>query len=132
MEHNLFPLEFQGIGYNLIEEIETEYALHVINKQKENRVIIPREIKQNAHYQQVALMIADNISNLKRTLSGSGTSPRVNSILVIKEDQLRQMMWLTRHKKDLQKESADDPYQQIFWRDKFLITMEGSAWDQEN
>ena len=25
-----------GIGYNLIEEIETEYALQVISKQKEN------------------------------------------------------------------------------------------------
>ena len=73
-----------GIGYNLIKEIETEYALQVINKQKENKVIIPGEMKQNKHNQQVALMIADNIDNLKRTLIGSGTSHRVNSILVIK------------------------------------------------
>ena len=120
-----------GIGYNLIEEIETEYALQVINKKKENGVIIRREIEKNEHNQQVALMIANNIDNLDSTL-GSGTSHRVNSILAMKGKQLRRMLWLMRHKKDLQKESADDPYQQILWRDRFLIAMEGSAWDQEN
>ena len=73
-----------GISYNLIEEIETEYALHIINTQKENRVIIPKELEQNKPNQQVALMIADNIDNLESTLGGSGTSHRVNSILVIK------------------------------------------------
>ena len=30
-----------GISYSMIEEIETEHALKVINKQKESRVIIP-------------------------------------------------------------------------------------------
>ena len=74
-----------GIGYNLIEEIETEYALQVISKQKENIILIPRQIEQNELNQQVALMIADNIDNLESTLSGSGTSYEVNSILVIKE-----------------------------------------------
>ena len=73
-----------GIGYNLIEEIETEYALQVISEKKENIVIIPREIEQNEHNQQVALMIADNIDNLESSLGGSGTSYEVNSILVIK------------------------------------------------
>ena len=30
-----------GISYNLIEKIETGYALSVIDKQAENRVVIP-------------------------------------------------------------------------------------------
>ena len=104
-----------GIGYNLTEEIETEYALQMISKKKENIVIIPREIEQNEHNQQVALMIADNTDNLESTLGGSGTSYEVNSIqfLSSRENQLRQMIWLVRHKKDLQKESADYPYPQI-------------------
>ena len=73
-----------GIGYNLIEETKTEYALQVINQQKENGVIIPRDIEQNEHNQQIALMIADNIYNLESTLSESRTPHRVNSILVMK------------------------------------------------
>ena len=36
----------------------------------------------------VALMVADNIDNLECTLSGAGTSHRVNSILVKKQTQL--------------------------------------------
>ena len=55
-----------------------------MNKQKENRVIISREIEQNEHNHQVALMIAGNIDNLERTLSRSGTSHRVNFILLMK------------------------------------------------
>ena len=51
---------------------------------KESRVIIPGEIEKNEHNQQVALMIANNIDNLESTLNGSGTSHRVNSILVLK------------------------------------------------
>ena len=51
---------------------------------KKKRVIIPREIEQNEHNQQVALMVADNIDNLESILSGSGTSHRINSILIMK------------------------------------------------
>ena len=47
-------------------------------------IIIPREIEENEHNQQVALMIPDNIDNLESTLGGSGTSYEVNSVLVIK------------------------------------------------
>ena len=36
----------------------------------------------------VALMVADNIHNLECTLSGAGTSHRVNSILVKKQTQV--------------------------------------------
>ena len=35
-----------GIGYNLVEEIETEFTLKVINKQRLNRVLIPDECQQ--------------------------------------------------------------------------------------
>ena len=66
----------------MIEEIETEHALKVINKQKESRVIIPEGITADNCGSPIALMIADNIDNLESTLSGSGTSHRVNSILV--------------------------------------------------
>ena len=66
----------------MIEEIETEHALKVINEQKESRVIIPEGITADNCGSPVALMIADNIDNLESTLSGSGTSHRVNSILV--------------------------------------------------
>ena len=30
-----------GASFDLVEEIETEYALDVINKQRENRVVLP-------------------------------------------------------------------------------------------
>ena len=71
-----------GISYNLIEEIETEHALMVINEQKENKVILPNEAFQDNEYCCVGLMVADNIDNLECTLTGSGTSHRVNSIFV--------------------------------------------------
>ena len=72
-----------GIGYNLVEEIETEFALKVINEQTLNRVLIPDECQQ-INNPPVALMVADNIDNLECTLSGAGTSHRVNSILILK------------------------------------------------
>ena len=71
-----------GISYDLVEEIETEYALNVINEQQGNRVVIPASVTQEESRSTVALMVADNIDNLECTLSGSGTSHRVNSILV--------------------------------------------------
>ena len=71
-----------GISYNLIEEIETEHALMVINEQKENEVILPNEAFQDNESCCVGLMVADNIDSLECTLTGPGTSHRVNSILV--------------------------------------------------
>lgn len=73
-----------GIGYNLIEEVETEYALQIINQQTEKRVIIPDEVLKEGNNSCISLMIADNIDNLESTLTGAGTSHRVNSILVTK------------------------------------------------
>ena len=71
-----------GISYELIEEIETESALKEISDQKENRVVFPVDLEKMERSSSVGIMIADNIDNLECTLSGSGTSHRVNSILV--------------------------------------------------
>ena len=76
-----------GVSYHLVEEIETEYALKVINEQRENRVVIPPIVTQEETRSTVALMVADNIDNLECTLSGSGTSHRVNSILVTEQKE---------------------------------------------
>ena len=65
-----------------MEEIETESALKVISDQKENRVIIPVDLEGMERSSSVGIMIARNINKLGCTLSGSGTSHRVNSILV--------------------------------------------------
>ena len=78
-----------GISYSLIEEIETEHALQIISEQKEKRVIIPDNMKSDDGDSSVALMVADNIDNLECTLSGAGTSHRVNSILVKKQTQVK-------------------------------------------
>ena len=53
-----------GISCNLIEEIETEHALMVINKQKENKVILPNEAFQDNESCCVGLMAANNIDSL--------------------------------------------------------------------
>ena len=76
-----------GISYDLVEEIETEYALEVINEQRENRVVIPANVMQEEARSTVALMVADNSDNLECTLSGSGTSHGVNSILVTERNE---------------------------------------------
>ena len=76
-----------GLSYDLLEEIETEFALNVINEQTENHVVIPTELREGESSSSVALMIADNIDNLECTISGSGTSQRVNSILVLEKMQ---------------------------------------------
>ena len=74
-----------GIGYNLIEEIATEFVLKVINKQTLNRVLIPDECNKSEN-PPVVLLVADNIDNLECTISGAGTSHRVGFILVLKQE----------------------------------------------
>ena len=74
-----------GLGYNLIEEIDTEFVLKVINEQTLNRVLIPG-ISYQPNNPPVALMAADNTDNLECTLSGAGTSHRVNSILILEQE----------------------------------------------
>ena len=70
------------ISYDKGEEIETEYALKEIDEQKQSRVIIPEGVTANNCDSSVALMVADNTDNLENTMTGSGTSHRVNSTLV--------------------------------------------------
>ncbi len=74
-----------GISYDLVQEIETEHALYVINEKRANKVVIPEEDMINSADNDIAVMIADNIDNLERTVTGFGTSHRVNSILVTKK-----------------------------------------------
>lgn len=71
-----------GVSYDLVEDNATEYALHVINKQRENRVVLPVSVAHEECKSTVALMVADVIDNFECTLSGSRTSHCVNSILV--------------------------------------------------
>ena len=52
-----------GISYDLVEEIETEYALDVINKQQENWVVLQASVMQEKCKSTVTLMVADNIDN---------------------------------------------------------------------
>ena len=73
------------VGYNLIEEIETKFALKVISEQTLNRVLIPDECNKPDN-PPVALMVADSIDNLECAISGAGTYHRVNSILVLKQE----------------------------------------------
>ena len=84
---NLLNKYGHGISYDLLEEIETDFALNVINEQAENRAVIPIDFKEGETSSPVALMIADNIDNLECTLSGTGTSHRVNSILVLNKKE---------------------------------------------
>ena len=77
-------------------------------------------------------MIADNIDNLETNISGSGTSHRVNLILVMKGKQTKA--------DDVANEAQEAPAKIKYRRslptdlvgEKFLITLEGSAWDQKN
>ena len=71
-----------GISYDKVGEIETEYALKVIDELKQSRVIILECFTANSCEISVALMVAENIDNLENTITGSRTSHRVNSILV--------------------------------------------------
>ena len=80
-----------GISYDKVEEIETQYALKVIDEQKQSCVMIPEGVTTDNCDSFVALMVAHNIDNLENTMTGSETSHRVNSILVtMKEPEKNQ------------------------------------------
>ena len=59
--------------------------LDVINEQTANKEVIPEEDTISAADNVIAVMIADNIDNMESTITGFGTSNRVNSILVTKK-----------------------------------------------
>ena len=79
---NLINTFGHGINYNLIREIDTEYALNALNAHKERRVLIPEEEEIKNAGNRTAIMVADNIDNLESTTTGLGTTRRVNSILI--------------------------------------------------
>ena len=65
-----------GVSYSNLEEIETAFFLKKIEREEELVVILPSNI-----YPGVPTTLAfDNIDRLEETLSGSGTSHRVNGI----------------------------------------------------
>ena len=54
----------------------------VMNEQKENKVILPNKAFQDNESCCVGLMVAVNLDNLECTLTESGTSHHVHSVLV--------------------------------------------------
>ena len=59
------------------------YKVEEIEMTNRNKVALsPECVTSNSCESSVALMVADNIDNLENTMTGSGTSHRVNSILV--------------------------------------------------
>ena len=65
------------ISYTKLAEVDTAYAIQKIST---NSGLIPEEIQS---YQQ-ASMVYDNIDCLEETLSGAGTTHRVNGIVIQK------------------------------------------------
>lgn len=70
-----------GIFYNLIDEIETEYALSVIDEQAENRAVIP-ELFNTDEESSLRLMVVDN------TLSGAGKSVYAQTRVIWSQNRL--------------------------------------------
>ena len=67
-----------GISYSKLEEIETALCLKKIESEEEMAVILPSNV-----YPGVPTTLAfDNIDRLEETLSGGGTSHRVNGIAI--------------------------------------------------
>ena len=59
-----------GVCYDLIRELETDFALQAMEQKHEHRVIIPDEAF--SYVNDIGLMVADNIDNLEHTLTGAG------------------------------------------------------------
>jgi hypothetical protein len=67
-----------GVSYSQLEEIDTALCLRKLALQSEDSVALPECIQPNV---QVTLAF-ENIDRLEETLSGGGTSHRVNGIIV--------------------------------------------------
>lgn len=67
-----------GISYSKAEEVDTALCLHKLASQREDSIALPENI-QPFIFTTVAW---DNIDRLEETLSGGGTSHRVNGIVV--------------------------------------------------
>ena len=67
-----------GVSYDQLEENDTALCLHKIAESLNKRVILPKTV----HPYVFANVSWDNIDRLEETLSGGGTSHRVNGIIV--------------------------------------------------
>lgn len=67
-----------GVSYTLLEELETEYAISLIEDSQNDpeNVFVPEEFSAENEL----LTVWDNIDDLEETLSGAGTSHRCNGI----------------------------------------------------
>ena len=117
----------------MIEEIETEYALKHISEQNHNRVIVPPEFQNEHTNSSVALMAAENVDNLENTLSGAGTSHRVNSILSMnKQSGDTANVQVDENCERPSKRKYKRSLSQILLQKKSLSTFPGKGWEQEN
>ncbi|KAL9977627.1 hypothetical protein ACROYT_G015055 [Oculina patagonica] len=67
-----------GVAYSQIEEMNTALCLHKMALTQENEIPLPQNIQPFIN----TTLAWDNIDRLEETLSGSGTSHRVNGIAV--------------------------------------------------
>jgi len=66
------------LSYSQIEEIETSIALTKVQNSDERRIALPRGIQASTFTH----LAWDNIDRCEETLSGAGTTHRVNGIIV--------------------------------------------------
>ena len=68
----------QGISFTILEELETEYAINLIQDAQTgpNFVFVPEELVPNT----TNITAWDNIDQVETTLTGAGTSHRCNGI----------------------------------------------------
>ena len=71
------------ISYTSHEELETQVAMEALRVRDAETVFVPKDIVKNS----MAILVFDNIDRLEETLSGEGTSHRVNGILIQEQEQ---------------------------------------------
>lgn len=67
-----------GCSYSKLLEIDTALCMEKLNTVRENEVPLPSSI----HVSIPTIVAYDNIDRMEETLSGAGTSHRVNGIIV--------------------------------------------------
>ena len=63
---NLICRMGHGASYTLIEELDTEHAYQMVDKQQQSAVILPDGVQQDVF----TMVVADNIDRREETLSG--------------------------------------------------------------
>ena len=67
-----------GISYSKLEEIDTALYLQKQNKEENRGIVLP----SSSHPDILTTLAYDNIDKLEETLSGRGTSHRLNGIII--------------------------------------------------